>query len=458
MGESHVSLYKRLFRIAVPVAIQQFIFTSVNFVDTLMIGTLGETAIAAVGLSNQLFFLYNLVIFGLASGGAIFFAQYWGKGDIEGIARSTALTSLLALVFSTPFFVLSFFFPGFTLRFFSPDPAVITVGIPYLKIVALSYPFFAMTFVMSMVLRSIEHAIVPMLTSILEVATNVLLNYGLIFGKLGMPRLGVYGAGVATSLARMIGFVALLSVILFKKYPGRFGWRHISSLSSKFVAHFLRYTFPTVANEFAWAAGVTMYSVIYAHMSTQAVAARNVMSTIEGFAFSFTFALASAAGVVVGKELGASRFKEAYEDSKRILKLILMVAVVSGLVIVGITYGVIGFFNISLRAREMVLAAMIISAAFMPVKSFSAVNIVGFLRAGGDTRFSFLLEASTLWFVGVPLCALGGLILKLDFPVVYLLTMAEESLKAMVLIYRFKSRKWVRNVVEKTYEFETPHV
>jgi len=453
-----MGLYRRLFRIAIPVAVQQFIFTSVNFVDTLMIGTLGETAIAAVGLSNQLFFLYNLVIFGLASGGAIFFAQYWGRSDIEGIARSTALTSLLALAFSTPFFVLSFFFPRFTLSFFSPDSAVIIVGVPYLKIVALSYPFFAITFVMSMVLRSVEHAIVPMFTSILEVFTNVLLNYGLIFGKLGMPRFGVCGAGIATSLARMIGFVALLSVILFRRYPGRFGWRHVRSLSSKFVSHFLRYTFPTVANEFAWAAGVTMYSVIYAHMSTQAIAARNVMSTIEGFAFSFTFALASAAGVIVGKELGASRFKEAYEDSKRILKLIVMVAVVSGLAIVGITYGVIRLFKISLRAKEMVLAAMIISASFMPVKSFNAVNIVGFLRAGGDTRFSFLLEASTLWFVGVPLCALGGLILKMDFFIVYLLTMVEESLKAIMLVFRFKGKKWVRNVVEKTYEFETPHV
>lgn len=453
-----MSLYKRLFRIAVPVAIQQFIFTSVNFVDTLMIGTLGETSIAAVGLSNQLFFLYNLVIFGLASGGAIFFAQYWGRGDIEGIARSTALTSLLALILSTPFFIISFLFPGQALRFFSPDPAVIETGIPYLKIVALSYPFFAMTFVMSMVLRSVEHATIPMLTSILEVGTNVLLNYALIFGKLGMPRLGVFGAGIATFLARIIGFTALLSVITIKRYPGRFGWRHIRSLTSKFVTHFLSYTSPTVANEFAWAAGITMYSVIYAHMSTQAVAARNVMSTIEGFAFSFTFALASAAGVIVGKELGASRFKEAYEDSKKILRLILIVAAASGLAIVGITYGVIGFFNISLESRRMVLAAMAISASFMPVKSFNGVNIVGFLRAGGDTRFSFLLEAFTLWFVGVPLCALGGLILKLDFPVVYLLTMAEESLKALVLIFRYKSKKWVRNVVEKTYEFETPHV
>jgi len=443
-----MEIYRTLFSIALPIALQQFLATSVNFIDTLMIGRLGEIAIASVGLSNQFFFFYNIVLFGLVSGGAIFFAQFWGKYDLNGISKSTALTVLFGLIISLPFFVLTLFFPALVMRFFSPDPNVITEGVKYLKIISFSFPIFSISMVFSFVLRSVHKAHIPMYVTIIELSSNVFLNYILIFGKLGFPRLGITGAAIATVISRIIGLVFLLLIMKIKDLPGRFNLKHIKMLNSTFVKRFLHYTLPTIANEFAWSLGFTMYSVIYAHMSTKVIAARNIMGTIEGFAWAFTFSLANAASVIIGNYLGAKKFDEAFHISKKIIILTEIVAIISAIATYIGTIFSINLFNVSEEVKNLVIISMAISLGFVPLKVYNGLNIVGFLRAGGDTRFSFLVEASTLWLLGVPLAAFGGLILKLSFPLVLLLTMTDEIAKSIILTLRFKSKKWIKNVVE----------
>lgn len=444
-----MEVYKRIFRIAFPIALQQVIFTSVNFVDTLMIGLLGEVSIAAVGLSNQFFFLYNLLIFGLVSGGGIFFAQYWGKKDEEGLSRSVALTVISAILFSLPFFLLSFFYPDLVLRFFSPDMEVVSNGIIYLKIIAFSYPLFAVSMVFSFSLRSIGKVNIPLIITIIELSTNIFLNYTLIFGNFGFPHLGIKGAAIGTLIARAIGCAATLLIVYLRKLPGRAYFRHVSELTPKFIKNFFHYALPTMANEFAWSLGITMYSVIYAHMSTSVIAAQRVMSTIEGFATSVTFSIANAASVIIGNILGTSKFEEAYETSKKALKLAELVSVIAAIIGILITFFIVDLFDVSEEVKDMVRITIIISMSFLPVKIFNGMNVVGFLRAGGDTRFSFVVEASTLWFIGVPLAAFGGLILNLNFPTVYFLTMMEEVTKALILSFRYRSKKWLKNVLEE---------
>ncbi|ANQ53674.1 multidrug transporter MATE [Thermosipho sp. 1063] len=441
-------IYRKLFKIAIPIALQQFLFSSVNFLDTLMIGKLGENSIAAVGLANQFFFFYNLVIFGLVSGGAIFFAQFWGKGDLEGLSKSTALTTISSLFISIPFFLLTLFSPKFVMTFFSPDPLVIDLGIKYLKILSISFPIFAVSMVFSFMLRSIHKAHIPMYTTIVELSTNVLFNYILIFGNFGFPRLGVIGASIATVISRLVGLIVLIAIIKIKNLPGMFSITHIKLLNKGFIKKFFHYTLPTVANEFAWSLGFTMYSVIYAHMSTKVIAARNIVGTIEGFAWAFSFSLANAASVIVGNYLGAKKYNDAYKISKKIITLTEIVAIISALVTYILTIYAVNLFNVSQEVKRLVIIAMAISMGFVPVKIFNGLNVVGFLRAGGDTRFSFAVEASTLWFLGVPLAAFGGLVLKLSFPIVLLLTMTDELAKFLILLLRYKSKRWIRNVVE----------
>lgn len=443
-----MEVYKKLFLIALPIALQQFLATSVNFIDTIMIGKLGEIALASVGLSNQFFFFYNIVLFGLVSGGAIFFSQFWGKYDLDGIAKSTVLTVLFALVISIPFFILSLFFPQLVMRFFSPDPLVIDAGIKYLRILSLSFPIFALSMVFSFVLRSVHKAHIPMYVTVVELLSNVFLNYMLIFGKFGFPKLGIVGAAIGTVLSRIIGLIFLLILMKVKELPGRFNTKHIKMINLTFVKRFLHYTLPVIAQEFAWSLGFTMYSVIYAHMSTKVIAARNILGTIEGFAWAFTFSLGNAASVIIGNNIGAKKFDETFKLSKRIILLTEIIAVVTGTLTYYGTKLAINLFNVSDDVKRMVIVAMAISMGFFPLKVLNGLNVVGFFRAGGDTKFSFAVEASTLWFLGVPLAAFGGLVLKLSFPEVLLLTMVDEAVKGIILLIRYKSRKWIKNVIE----------
>ncbi|MBO8160753.1 MAG: MATE family efflux transporter [Thermosipho sp. (in: Bacteria)] len=443
-----MNIYKKLFALALPIALQQFLSSSVNFLDTLMIGKLGEIPIAAIGLSNQFFFLYNLVLFGLVSGGSIFFSQFWGKKDQNGLSKSVALTVFMAIIFSLPFFVLSLFHPNLVMNFYSPDINVISTGIKYLKIISFSIPIFAISMVFSFSLRSIHKATIPMYVTIIELSSNVFLNYVLIFGKLGFPKMGVTGAAIATLLSRTIGLSILIAIIEIKKLPVRFNFKHVELINLNFIKRYFKYTFPTVGNEFAWSLGMTMYSVIYAHMSTQVIAARNIMGTIEGFAWAFTFALANAASVIVGNYLGASKFNEAYEISKKIVKLTELIAIISAILTYALTIYSIRFFDVSPDVKKLVLITMAISMGFVPIKIFNGLNVVGFLRAGGDTRFSFLVETITLWVLGVPLAGLTGLILNFSFPIVYLFTMVDEITKCFILLLRYRSKKWIKNVVE----------
>lgn len=443
-----MEVYKRIIKISLPIALQQVIFTSVNFVDTLMIGALGEVAIAAVGLSNQVFFLYNLILFGLVSGGGIFFAQYWGKQEEEGLSRSVALTIISALFFSIPFFVLSFFYPNLVLNFFSPDIEVIKLGAVYLKIIALSFPLFAISLVTSFMLRSIKKVHIPLIITIIELSSNIFLNYLLIFGKLGFPTLGVKGAAIATLIARLIGCISSVLIVYLRKMPGRIYFRHFREITPKFFKSYFHYAIPTMANEFAWSLGVTMYSIVYAHMGTNVIAAQRVMSTIEGFATSITFSIANAASVIIGNMLGTSQYEEAYDVSKKALKLAELISIFAAIICIIITFFLVNVFDVSEEVKKMVRITITISMSFLPIKLFNGMNVVGFLRAGGDTRFSFIVEGSTLWFIGVPLSVIGGLVLNLSFPVVYLLTMSEEVVKSLILLSRYKSKKWLKNVLE----------
>ena len=199
-----------LLKLALPIALQSFIMSSLNMVGTMMVGQLGETMVAAVGVANQIFFLMNLLVFGVVSGAAIFTAQFWGKRDITNIRKVLSLSIILAVAGALIFFVFAEVFPDFILSIYSEDPAVVQAGSEYLRIMAISFVFFAITASYGTVLRSTGDVRTPLLVSISALSLNALLSYLLIFGKLGLPALGIRGAGVGIVVSRVVECLALL--------------------------------------------------------------------------------------------------------------------------------------------------------------------------------------------------------------------------------------------------------
>lgn len=441
------SFYKRVFSIALPIAVQQIIFSAVNFVDTLMIGQLGEVAIASVGLSNQFYFLFHLLLFGLSSGGAIFVAQFWGKKEVDNISRTACLMSLLGLTASLFFFIMGVFLPHVTIRVFSPDPEVISQGSRYLQVVGFSFPITALSLIFATTMRSTEHAFVAMMVSVTTMLMNVCLNWVFIFGNLGAPALGTMGAGIGTLISRCIEFGIYLIILRVKRYPGSFGLNHIKSINWRFAKRFLTVTLPTVANEFFWSLGVTTYAIIYGHMSTQVVAVNRIIESIQSISFSILFSLATATAVILGKSIGLSLYDKAQKEGKRLLNLSFFLSLIIAAIILAFGNHLLSLFNVAPEVHQLARTILTIAMIFFPIRNLNAILVVGILRAGADTRFTFLVETCTLWTVGVPLVGLTGLILGWPFPFVYASTILEESIKLIVVFFRFRSRKWAKNVV-----------
>ncbi|HPB62862.1 MAG TPA: MATE family efflux transporter [Mesotoga sp.] len=438
---------RRMLSIAIPITLQNLISTGLNLVDNLMVGQLGTTAIAAVGLVNQVVFILNLFTFGASSGAGIFVSQYWGKRDEKSIERTLGHIIYITMGAATVFFVLLYVFPEGILKIFTSDTEVIRLGTEYARPVAFSTFLTSFSFIMAMALRTVEKARIPLYISLVALSINTVGNYILIFGLGSIPAMGVFGASVATLVARIAEFFIFLYIALRRLTPIRFTlWAF--RFDGPFFRRLMKYATPVIFNEFLWSLGVTVYSLVMARMGTEFIAARNISSTIENFGFVIFGGLASATVVMVGSELGRNNFTQARFNARKLIQLTVITAVATGLMIIFLSRFIVQLYNIDQTLKDIVLTVVVIVGLAQPIKMFNAVNIVGILRSGGDTKAAMLMEIFSLWGVGIPLVAIAGLVLKWSLPAVYIVMMVEELVKAILGIWRTKTGKWVRNVVD----------
>jgi putative MATE family efflux protein len=439
--------FRVLLKIALPIALQNAVSSSLNMVGSLIIGQKGEVAVAAVGLAGQVFFLLNLLLFGIGSGAAMFTAQLWGKRDVSEIRRVLALSLTLGLAAAGVFFAVSKFAPQFILGIYSQDPAVIQAGSEYLSIFAYSFFFFAVTFAFALVLRSIGEVKAPVIVSIAALTINALLTYGLVFGYFGLPELGLRGAAVALVIARALECFALVGYTYLTRSPAAAGFRDFASLSFSFVVRILKPVLPIIANEVLWSMGVTTYYVIYAHMGTDALAAMNIVSTIDQLALVILFGLTSATAVIVGNKIGSSDLNDAYLYAGRSLGLGAAIGVVIGICVVLFSPYILSLYKVNPAVIYLAQKTLAIVSCFIWLRAMNMINIVGVLRAGGDTTFSLILDGMIIWVLGVPMAFLAAFVLDLPLPYVYLFVLSEEIAKWAFGLPRYRSRRWIHNLV-----------
>lgn len=431
----------------IPVTIQNIFMSSLNLVDTIMVGQLGATEVAAVGQANRFSFILIIVLFAVSSGAAIFTAQYWGKKDVARIGSVTALAFTLNMTIASVFCLAALFFPQQIMFAFSKDPELIAIGAEYLRFVAPAFIFGVLPMLYSFVLRSMENVTLPMYTSIISLSSNTALNYCLIFGKFGFPALGVKGAAIATVLARVIETGVML---WFSRNNGRplVAFQDFR-ISPVLIRQFITTALPVVVNEVAWVLAVTMYAVVYGRMGTADVAAMTIMNPIEQFAASCFFGASSATATMVGNKIGAGESEAAYLYAKRFAIITPLGAMaVGGLVALAAPYAV-RWFNVPAEVQTLGRYCLYVLSAALWMKMFNMINIVGILRGGGDTKFSMYLEMGAIWLLGVPSAFLGGLVWKLPIYTVYALTMIEELCKVLIGIHRIVSRKWIHNLTHQ---------
>ncbi len=441
--------YRALLAITIPIALQNLIGAALNMVDTVMIGQLGETQIAAVGLANQITFLLHLFVFGISSGSAIFTAQFWGDKDLPSIKRVLGLALACGQVIAGVFLVASLLAPAFLLRLFTPDQAVISLGRDYLVIVALTFPLMAVSFTYSAILRSTGKARLPLYISALALVLNTVLNYILILGKLGLPALGVRGAAIATLVARLAEAILIVGLVYRQKLILAASFRELTDISLAFVRRFLHTTIPVVLNESLWAVGVTLYTVIYARMGTDVVAAINISSTAERLAMVLFFGIANATAVMLGNLIGAGQIDEAFHYAKKISLFGPLIGIFSGAFLILASPLILSFYAVSPPVLQAARGILLVFGVTMIVRVFNIINVVGILRSGGDTRFTLMLDAIGVWLIGVPLAFVGGLLFRLPIEQVMILIIVEEVFKSVFGLRRLHSRKWINRLTGK---------
>lgn len=433
-------------RIALPVAMQGMLNTIVNMVDTMMIGSLGATAIAAVGLANKVFFVMTLLVFGIVSGSGILAAQFWGNGDVKNIRKVLGLALLLALSAAMAFFVPAVACPDKMMRIFTTGEDTIRIGASYLALVAFSYPFIAVSNTYVAMMRAVGQVKAPVMISSCTILINIAFNYIFIFGKFGAPAMGVVGAALATLIARIVEMTALLLVVYLNRSPLACRLRELFGYSGLFIRKFFSTAAPVIANEFTWGLGVTIYSLAYGRMGDDAVAAITIATTIQDIMSVLFQGLSAATAVILGNEMGAGRLEKAERYAKNFLILQFLLTIVMALVCAGVRWKIIALYRVSGEVARDVSRCLLVFSLFMPFKMFNYVNIVGVLRSGGDTRVCLFLDCSGVWLIGIPMAFLGGLYFKLPIYIVYAMVTLEEVYKTILSYIRYRQKKWLRNL------------
>ena len=444
------AFFRTMLVIALPVAFQQLITAGLNMIDVLMVGQLGETSVAALGLANQIFFLLILFLFGITSGMSIFTAQFWGKGDIEQIHHVLGICLTIAVSVGALFSLAAVFMPQRLMGFYTEDSQVIKLGSDYLRIVGLSYVFMAVSISYISVLRSITQVILTAVVAAVALLVKTVIAYLLIFGIAGLPALGVRGAALGTCVGWILEAILLVSLVYIRKTPLAANPRSFFQFDRPFLMRVLKPSLPAAINEVLWSFGITSYNAVYARIGTDAIAAININATIEELAFVLFIGLGNACSVMVGNKIGEGRKDLAFEYGRRFTVLGVMVALLGGLIVLALREPVISLYQISPSAANNLRNLMLVFAFSAWLRMFNFILFIGVLRAGGDTRYAMFIELFSVWLVGVPSALIGGFVLRLPVYWVYAMVLLEEAVKATVILRRYLSRKWIHDLVNVT--------
>ena len=445
------SYWAVLLTIGLPVALQNLFSSGLNLVDSVMVGRLGDTSLAAVGIANTVFFLMVVFMFGIGSGISIFIAQYWGRKDYAGVRMTMAIGVCGGFIVSIFFMIITLAFPKEIMQIFSSDEQVIELGASFLRIVAFSYPLAAISNVFYSGLRSVKKAALPLGVSAVSIVTNTVLNALLIYGLAGFPKLGVRGSAIATLIARSLEILLIVSAVYLRKFPIAIYIKDFTALRTPFLKEILRVTAPVMMNEGLWSLGISTYTALFAKMGTEYVASYNILQTIDRLAFALTMGMASATAALVGHKIGEGKTKHAYLYAARTNILGTLIGAAMGIVLFAESTNIAGLFNVSNQTKIYAILLIRIFSVMIPIKTFNLENLLGALRAGGDTRFAFLAEIIPLWLFAIPMAFLAGWKFAWAVPFVYMLTASDEVFKAVVGLKRFLSKKWI-NVMKSSDE------
>ena len=427
-------------------ALQNVISYSVNLMDTLMLGGLGEVALSATSLANQVFFIYTVAIFGVAGGAIVLCSQYWGKKDMARIKNIFAIGFQASLCIAALFFTASFFFPQSVMSVLTNDQNLIRTGPEYLSTVALSYLLYAVTENLIAMLRCVEIVRVSLIVSSCSFLFNIAGNYVFIFGKFGFPALGIRGAAVSTVITRAIELLVVILYLVFR--DKRLHLRVVDLLhASKEMWHdYIKYGVPLIAADVLWGLVGFVKPMIMGRLGEDAIAANGIADVVLQLAMMFITGLASASGVLIGKTVGRKEYDLTRQYAKTIQILFFALGICAALLTFFIRDFVISFYNVTDSVKELARQYLLYGALTIWGTGYAAGCFQGINRGAGDVNFVLKTNMICGWLIVIPLMALGAFVWHVPTPIVFFFTRIDQIIKVFIAFFRLRGNRWIRNV------------
>lgn len=439
------NFYRTLVLLALPIALQQLITFSVGFADNIMVGSLGDLAISGVYMGNQIQTVLQMMLNGIGMAMAILSTQYWGKNDTQSIRTIVAIALRLAILLGLVLTVVCLLFPTQLLGLFTDDLDVVQSGKNYLLILSCSYVFFCISQVLVASMRSVESPRVGMILSIITLLVNVSLNWIFIFGKFGMPAMGIEGAALGTLISRIVEAGFMVYYVLKVDQKLRLKLRDFLQRNRLLLADFVRYGLPVVAGDAVWAINTLAQSAILGRLSAEAITGASISSMFNNLAFVWISGLCSAVAIITGKTVGAGKFDTMKEYARTTQVLFLGVGFATGGLLYLLRTPFLSLYDISDAAAVISNQMMMVICITIIGSAYQAACLAGLVKAGGDTSFVFKNDTIFVFLIVLPS---GLLALWLGAPawVVFACLKSDQILKCFVAIVKINSYNWMKNL------------
>lgn len=440
--------YSRMLALAIPIALQNMLASCAGLVDTGMVARLGNVATSAVGIGGKWSFVLQMITFGFCSGGSVLISQYWGAQDHKGVRRAYSLGMGLCLVAAVVYNVAAALFPYEMMCLFTDEEAVRLAGAQYLGTVCWGALPLSFATIANMARRCTEDVRTPLVISGISVCVNTFFNWCLIYGKCGLPQMGLQGAAVATVISQIVQAVLVLWVGLRQKHYTLYGLSELFRIPVEFAKKYFHVALPVICNETLWCVGFNIYAIIYAHQGSENYAAYTLYSSIENLVFVFFVGACNACSIMIGKSIGQGLLEDARAIARKMLAVFAVMGAVLGGALFAIRWPVINLMGVeSAYTAALTAAILAFYCCWCPLRQLNYVLVVGILRAGGDTRISALLDVGVTLLWGAPWCFLLAYVFKVPFMWMVCGTfIAEDVLKLPLCLWRMKSGKWLHTL------------
>lgn len=448
------SFYKTFFRLALALMMQQAVVLSVNLADNLMLGSYSETALSGVAAVNQIQFVLQQLVFGVNNGMIVLASQYWGQEKKEPVRRLMSIAFWSALLIAALLFCLVSLSPRTALGIFTDDGAIVEQGISYLSIVRFSYLFFAATTILLGGMRIVEKVKIALYVSIVALAVNCSINFTLIKGHFGFPEMGVRGAAIGTLTARIIEFLIVAFYVLRKDTLLRLRAKELLHIGCALTGDFgraltgdyFRVSLPIIVNAMLWGCNSAMQTVILGHMSSSAIAAHSISSTIFLFLKVMSVGSASAAAVITGKAVGSGSLAKVREYTRTFQAMFVCTGLVLGLILFLIRIPLLSLYVLTPETYSLANSFLLIESTVLVVMSYQMCMNTGVICGGGDTRYVMIMDLIVIWCIVIPLSLASAFLWNASPVIVLIVLNSDQYLKCIPAAVYGNSFRWIRNL------------